>query len=262
VSAARTRAALVTGGSSGIGLALALALAEDGYGVTVAGRDAGRLAAAADAARARGLELLPVPADVSREDDVRALVAAHCERHGRLDVLVNSAGGGGGGTGVDALPTELLDTNLAVNLRAPFLTTRECLPLLLTAGAEHGKALLVNVSSVAARLGPPTMSAYAAAKAGVLSLTASTRAQVRGRGVQVTALVPGFTATPMTAWTEGLGLPPGDLIQPSDLVLALRFLLATSASCEVPEIDFASPAADAFLAGAAFREAGGFGAAG
>jgi hypothetical protein len=61
--------------------------------------------------------------------------------------------------------------------------------------------------------------------------------------------------------TERLGLPQGDLIQPSDLVLTLRFLLSTSAGCEVPEIDFASPAANAFLAGAAFREAG-FGAAG
>ena len=85
------RAALVTGGSSGIGLAIARALGEDGYGVTVSARRAEKLHAAATELREAGIEVEPVPANMASEADITALVGRHRERFGRLDVLVNNA---------------------------------------------------------------------------------------------------------------------------------------------------------------------------
>ena len=122
-----TRAALITGGSSGIGLAIARALGEDGYGVTVSARRPDKLEAAAEELRGAGIEVEAVPANMAEEEDISALVAAHRERFGRLDVLVNNAGVGIGGAVADA-ETKKLDMQLDVNLRAVYLTTRECLP--------------------------------------------------------------------------------------------------------------------------------------
>ena len=238
------RAGLVTGGSSGIGKALARALAQEGYAVTIAARDEARLAKAADELRAEGVEVEAVPTDLADEQAIEALVHAHERAHGRMDVLVNSAADGTAGLSIADLPTDVLDRNLDVNLRALFLTLRASLPMLRQAGAEHGKALVVNVSSMAAKGGAPGLSFYAAAKAGVNALTESAQLELRDAGVQLTILTPGFTATPMSAWVQGAGVAPEEMVQPSDLGEALRFLLRTSTTCLVREIELVPRAQD------------------
>jgi NAD(P)-dependent dehydrogenase (short-subunit alcohol dehydrogenase family) len=137
------------------------------------------------------------------------------------------------------LSTEMLDRHLDVDLRAMFLTIRASLAMLSAAGEEHGKALVVNVSSLAAKGGTPGMTFYAAAKAGVNALTESAQAEARSAGIQFTIFTPGFTATPMAAWTREAGVAPEEMVQPSDLGEGLRFLLRTSPACLVREIEFA-----------------------
>jgi NAD(P)-dependent dehydrogenase (short-subunit alcohol dehydrogenase family) len=238
------RAGLVTGGSSGIGKALARALAQEGYAVTIAARDERKLAKAADELRAEGVEVEAVPTDLADEQAIEGLVHAHERAHGRMDVLVNSAADGTAGLRIADLPTDVLDRNLDVNLRALFLTLRASLPMLRQAGAEHGKALVVNVSSMAAKGGAPGLSFYAAAKAGVNALTESAQLELRDAGVQLTILTPGFTATPMSAWAQSAGVAPEEMVQPSDLGEALRFLLRTSTTCLVREIELVPRAQD------------------
>jgi NAD(P)-dependent dehydrogenase (short-subunit alcohol dehydrogenase family) len=238
------RAGLVTGGSSGIGKALARALGAEGYAVTIAGRDGDKLASAADELRADDIEVEPVQADLADEDAIRALVERHRAAHGRMDALVNSAADGTSGLTVDDLPTDVLDHNLDVNLRALFLTLRESLPMLRAAGAEHSKALVVNVSSMAAKGGAPGLSFYAAAKAGVNALTESAQRELRDAGIQLTILSPGFTNTPMASWSRQAGVAPDEMLQPSDLGEALRFLLRTSTTCLVREIELVPRAQD------------------
>jgi NAD(P)-dependent dehydrogenase (short-subunit alcohol dehydrogenase family) len=232
------RAALVTGGSSGIGKALARALAEEGHDVTIAGRDQARLDDAAGELRGLGQAVATVSVDVADEAAIAQLLAAHERAYGRLDVLVNAAADASGGVPLAQMPTEVLDRHLDVDLRAMFLTIRAALPLLTQAGAEHGKALVVNVSSMAAKGGTPGMSFYAAAKAGVNALTESAQAEARDAGIQFTIFTPGFTNTPMATWTRAAGVEPGEMVQPEDLAEGLRFLLRTSPTCLVREVEF------------------------
>jgi 3-oxoacyl-[acyl-carrier protein] reductase len=239
-----TRAGLVTGGSSGIGKALARALGEEGYAVTIAGRDEDKLVKAADELRAGGIVVEAVSTDLADERAIEALVEAHGRAYGRMDVLVNSAADGTSGLRLAELPTDVLDHNLDVNLRALFLTLRASLPMLERAGAEHGKALVVNVSSMAAKSGAPGLSFYAAAKGGVNALTQSAQLELRDAGIQLTILSPGFTATPMSSWAQQAGVEPEEMVQPSDLGEALRFLLRTSTTCLVREIELVPRAQD------------------
>src|SRR6266508_1490196 len=165
------RAALITGGSSGIGQAIARALGEGGYGITVSARKPDKLEAAADDPRnGGGEELNAVPANMAEEEDIKRLAASHRERFGRLDVLVNNAGIGIGGPIAEA-ETKRLDLQLDVNLRGVYLMTRECIPMLKEAGAEHGKALIVNTASIAGKMGQGWLAAYSATKFGVVGLS-------------------------------------------------------------------------------------------
>jgi NAD(P)-dependent dehydrogenase (short-subunit alcohol dehydrogenase family) len=231
-----TPAALVTGSSSGIGLAIAAALAEEGYALTICARDRGRLAAAVAGLRGAGACVEGVVADVSREEEVIELFSRHRFAHGRLDLLVNNAG-------VlivsplDRLRAEDLDTQLAVNLRAMILTTREALPMLREVAAEGGDALIVNVASRAGTIGHPQAPVYAAAKAAVINFTESTHCDAGPDGVYCTALVPGYVNTTMTDRVRDT-VTADDMIQPSDIGEAIRFLLRTSPGCHVPEIPF------------------------
>ena len=234
------RAALITGGSSGIGLAIAKALGEDGYGVTISARKPDKLEAAAEGLRGEGLEeLQAVPANMSEEDEIKALAEKHRERFGRCDVLVNNAGIGIGGAIADA-ETKKLDLQLDVNLRAVYLMTRECIPMLKEAGAEHGKALIANTASIAGKFGQGWLAAYSATKFGVVGLSQAMHRELSNDGIQATALCPGFVDTNMTEWVRG-EVSQDDMIQPEDIAEAIRYLLRTSPACIVPEIQFIRP---------------------
>ena len=233
------RAALITGGSSGIGLAIARALGEDGYRLTISARRPDKLEAAADGLRDEGLDVHPVPANMADEEEIRNLVAAHRERTGRLDVLVNNAGIGIGGAVAEA-ETKKLDLQLNVNLRAVYLLAREAIPMLKEAGGEHGKALMVYTASYAGKHGQGWLAAYSATKFGVVGLSQALHKELSQDGVQVTALCPGFVATPMTDWVEGQ-VPKDEMIQPEDIAEGIRFLLRTSRHCVVPELQFVRP---------------------
>jgi NAD(P)-dependent dehydrogenase (short-subunit alcohol dehydrogenase family) len=232
------RAALITGGSSGIGLAIARALGSDGYALTVSARRPDKLEEAVKGLVEAGIEAHAVPANMTHEEEVAALARAHSDRFGRLDVLVNNAGVGIGGP-IEEHETKKLDIQIGANLRGVYLMTRECIPLLKQAGAEHGKALIVNVASIAGKVGQPWLAAYSATKAAVVGLSQAAHGELSGSGIQVTAFCPAFVATPMTDWVDGV--PKEEMIQPEDIAEGVRFLLRTSPHCVVPEIQFIRP---------------------
>jgi NAD(P)-dependent dehydrogenase (short-subunit alcohol dehydrogenase family) len=233
------RAALITGASSGIGLAIARTLGEAEYALTVSARRPEKLESAAAELREAGFEVQSVAANMADEDDLVGVFAKHREAYGRLDVLVNNAGVGIGAP-MEEIQTKFLDMQLAVNLRALIIGTREGLPMLREAGAEHGKALIVNTASIAGKGGQAWLSVYAATKGAVINFTQSTQREAGGAGIQCTALAPGFVDTAMTDFAKGQ-VPAEEMIRPEDIGEAVRFLLRTSPNCHVPEIVFTRP---------------------
>jgi NAD(P)-dependent dehydrogenase (short-subunit alcohol dehydrogenase family) len=226
------RAALVTGGSGGLGLALARVLSSEGYAVTIGARRADGLALAIEALQADGGEAHAVVGDLSEEAGVRSLLAAHRERYGRLDVLVNNVGTGFGQP-VDEITTRRLDLQLALNLRTAILCYREAVGLLLEAGAEHRGAWVVNVCSRAAIAPQPWLSVYSATKAGLVGFSAAMNAELSPRGVRSCAICPGTVATSLTAGGQA---DAERLITAGDVAEVLRLLLRLSAECLLPEV--------------------------
>jgi NAD(P)-dependent dehydrogenase (short-subunit alcohol dehydrogenase family) len=233
------RAALITGGSSGIGLAIARMLGEEDYGVTISARRPEKLEAAAKELAGEGLDVHHVAAQMTDESEIEALFAAHRERFGRLDVLVNNAGVGIG-EAMDSITAKKMDIQLGANLRGLILATREGLPMLREAGAEHGKALVVNMASIAGKKGQGWLSVYSATKAGVVGFSQATQKECEHDGIQVTALCPGFVDTPMTEFVRE-HVKQEEMIRPEDIAEAVRFALRTSRYCLVPEIVFMRP---------------------
>jgi NAD(P)-dependent dehydrogenase (short-subunit alcohol dehydrogenase family) len=233
------RAAIVTGASSGIGLAIARMLGEQGYAVTAAARRPDKLADAAQQLRDEGMEVEEVAGNMADEGDIQRVVAAHKERFGRLDVLVNNAGVGVGAT-FDAHATKRVDLQLAVNLRAIVLFYRECAELLKAAGAEHRNAIVVNLSSISGKSGQPWLSVYSATKAGVIGYTQAMNKELNASGIKSVALCPGFVETPMTEFVRE-HVAAEDMIRVEDIAEAVRFVLKTSPNCVVPEIVFQRP---------------------
>ena len=214
--------ALVTGGSSGIGLAIAAMLAEEGYTLTLASRKLEKL----EAARER-LAAQIVQADVSKEDDCERLVGEHVAHHGGIDVLVNSAGIGIAGTTADAT-TKAWDVQNAVNLRGAFLVTRAALPHL-----RGTKGYVVNLASIAGTIPTPGLAVYGATKAALIALTRTLSREEEDNGVRFTALCPAFVDTPMADWT---GLGSDEMITPGDCAEIVRALLRLSAAARVPVV--------------------------
>ena len=168
-----------------------------------------------------------VAADVSREEDCERLVATHRERFDGLDVLVNSAGIGIGGT-IEQLSTKHFDLQLAVNLRGLFLVTKLCLPLL-----KESRGWIVNLASIAGTIPTPGLPAYGASKAAVISLTRTLNAELDGDGVRAVAICPGFVDTPMASWTD---IPTDEMIRPEDCAELVRFLLRLSPHARIPQV--------------------------
>jgi NAD(P)-dependent dehydrogenase (short-subunit alcohol dehydrogenase family) len=232
------RAALVTGASGGIGSALATALAAEGFDVTLSGRDRDRLEKRATALSAGpGVSIRVHPADLRDAEEIGVLAAAHSEAFGRLDVLVNCAGGGILAP-LDKIESRHVDTQLDLNVRAAILLFRACLPMLRVAVAEAGRAHVVNVSSTAGKRGQPGLLVYSAAKFGLVGFTEACNRDYGAEGIRSTVFCPGLVDTPLAA---AYGVPPEKMVRPQDLAEALRFLLRLSDACLVPELSFLAP---------------------
>ena len=214
--------ALVTGGSSGIGLAIARMLRDEGYDLTLASRTKEKI----DAAAAE-LGAIAIAANMGDEEDCIRVVAEHRDRFGGLDVLVNSAGIGIAGT-VESLQTKHIDLQLGINLRGLLLVTREAIPLL-----KETKGWVVNLASIAGTTPTPGLTVYGATKAAVIALTRSLNAELDGDGIRAIALCPGFVDTPMAQWS---GLAGDEMIQPEDCAEVVRMCLRLSPRARVPQV--------------------------
>ena len=195
------KSALVTGGSSGIGLAIARALRTDGYELTLAARRPEPLEAAA-----AELDALAVPANLGDADECVRVVAAHAERHGGMDVLVNCAGIGIGGSFAEQ-ETKKIDLQLDVNLRATLMITRESLPLL-----RETRGQIITLASIAGTIPTPGSPSTARRRLPLITWTSSLNREEAEHGIRATAISPGFVATRMTEWT---GLPDEEQIRPT-----------------------------------------------
>jgi len=216
------KSALVTGGSAGIGLALAGMLREDGYELTLVARRPEPLATAAD-----GLGAHAVAANLGDADACVHVVAAHIERFGGLDVLVNSAGIGIGGQFADQ-ETKAIALQLDVNLRATLIVTREALPHL-----RKTRGHIVNLASIAGTIPTPGLAVYGATKAAVIAFTNSLNREEAGHGIRATAICPAFVATKMTDWT---GISGEEMIQVEDVAELVRTILHLSPRARVPQV--------------------------
>jgi NAD(P)-dependent dehydrogenase (short-subunit alcohol dehydrogenase family) len=228
---AAARAAIVTGASSGIGLAIAKMLGEEGYALTVAARRAEKLQASVEGLQAEGIELQSFAVNVADESEIKKVVDAHRERYGRLDVLVNNAGVGIGAT-LGELQTKHLDMQLDINLRSIMLFYRECLSMLKEAGAEHHNALVVNTSSISGKRGEGWLAVYSATKHGVVGWTQAMNKELGGEGIKSTALCPAFVDTPMTDFVKE-HVPAHEMIRPVDIAESVRYLIKVSPACVI-----------------------------
>lgn len=196
-----SRVAIVTGGASGIGLAIAERLAGDGNAVAVLDRDAGGARAAAEAIEATGGTAVGVAVDVTDRSGVEAGVAEVKERLGRPTILVNNAG-------LDwfepflSITPENWNRVLEVNLTGTF----HCCQVVIPEMIEEGWGRIVNISSSSAQGGQPLMAPYVSAKSGVIGLTKSLALEFGPQGITVNTIPPGFIDTPMLRASDAKGL--------------------------------------------------------
>jgi NAD(P)-dependent dehydrogenase (short-subunit alcohol dehydrogenase family) len=220
------KVAVVTGASSGLGVAFASALADAGADLVVAARRAGRLEETKRLVEERGRRALAVTADVGRPEDAQAVIEAAMSEFGRVDVLVNNAGKGTAVPSTRETP-EQFRAVIDVNLNGCYWMAQACGRVM-----QPGSAI-VNVASVAALTsGGLPQAAYSASKAGLIGLTRDLAVQWTGRkGIRVTALAPGYFPSEMTdqfpdGYLEGQlpRVPAGRIGDPAELAAALLFL--------------------------------------
>ena len=233
----REKVALITGGSSGIGLATAKLFADEGAKVMIAARDTDRSAAALRSIGTDHDRGRYVACDVHLEDDCRRAVDATSEAFGRLDVLVNNAGVIYRGRDVMLTTIEEWENTFAVNVRGAFLMSKYALPEIIRAGG----GCIVNVASYFGLVGGTGLAAYCASKGALVQLTRAMALDHASEGVRVNCVCPGSVQTPMInrAWTEyGDGAPEawaakhplGRIAQPEEVAQAILYLASSASS--------------------------------
>jgi len=220
------RVAIVTGASSGLGVAFAKALAEAGADVVLAARRAERLEETRALVEAAGRRAVTVPADVSRPEEASRVVEAAIDELGRVDVLVNNAGKGTAVPASRETPDQFREV-IDINLSGCYWMAQACGRVM-----EPGSAI-VNIASIAALTsGGLPQAAYSASKAGLIGLTRDLAVQWTGRkGIRVAAIAPGFFASEMTdQFPDGYletvlpRVPAGRIGDAEELAAALVFL--------------------------------------
>jgi NAD(P)-dependent dehydrogenase (short-subunit alcohol dehydrogenase family) len=225
------RVAIVTGASSGLGVAFAEALADAGAHLVLAARRADRLEQTAQRVTDRGRRAITVAADVSRPEDAKSVVDAALAEFGKVDVLVNNAGKGTAVPATRETPEQFREV-IDINLNGCYWMAQECARVM-----QPGSAI-VNVASVAALTsGGLPQAAYSSSKAGLIGLTRDLAVQWTGRkGIRVNALAPGYFPSEMTdQFPDGYiesqlpRIPAGRPGDPDELAAAVVFLASPAA---------------------------------
>lgn len=228
----RNQVAIITGGSSGIGLAIARVLAAEGMAVAIAARGTERLERAAaelkSAAGRSGGKVLAVPTDVSVAAQVQTLADRTLASFGRIDLLVNNAGTYREGDIVDLTEAEW-EMVQSVNLKGAFLCTKAVLPAM----KRQRSGYVVNISSVSGKTGFGGSSAYSASKFGMIGMTQSLLEEAVGDNIRATAICPGYVDTPMVA---GVSVPGSEMIPPEDIAGLVVMLLRLAPQTVIREI--------------------------
>jgi NAD(P)-dependent dehydrogenase (short-subunit alcohol dehydrogenase family) len=220
--------AIVTGGGGGIGGAIVQRFAREGAKVAVADIDGEAAQACVAAATSSGTDAIPIVADVTKKQSVDDMIKTTLDRWGRIDILVNVAGGADRKVVVD-MTAEDWDKIIDMNLKSTFLCSQAVLPTMLK--SKYGK--IVNISSIYGFTGNATRSSYAAAKAGVAVFTKSLALEVVKEGINVNAVAPGRVETPRVrghysdeAWAAAEAqIPMGHAGKPENIASAAIFLV-------------------------------------
>lgn len=228
----RPRVALITGGGSGIGLAVTRALLERGWRTAICGRNPAKLSRAVDELNGQNADwaerLSASTVDVSNMADIQSWIAAAGDRFGPPDLLVNNAGIGASGE-IATFAEDQWDRLMDINLKGVFLCTREVLPRMRSAGGGW----IINIASVSGKRGMPEVSAYCASKFGVVGFTESLAREEANNNIRATSICPGYVATPMVA---DASVPADDMIQPEDIAATVLYLLDLGPKTVIREI--------------------------
>jgi short-subunit dehydrogenase len=234
-----TRSAIVTGASGGIGRAIVEVMREEGFAVTMVGRDADKLRAVAEVGSGIvGPQPRWLSGSIAEEGFLDEVVKHHAEEFGSLDLLVNNAGIAETRP-VGEQTAAFVDAHLSVNIRAVILLTDKCLPLLRNAVGVRGSAQVVNTASNAGKRGEASLATYSATKAAVIGFTEALHDELAGEGIKATAICPGLVDTPMADPYRTGGA--NEMISPRDVAETVRLTTRLSRACIIPEIVLLRP---------------------
>ncbi len=225
------KTAIVTGAGKGIGKAISLSLAGAGSQVALAARTSKDLDAVREKIESAGGTAFSVPTDITKEEDVKALVRATVERFGRLDMVVNNAGVAIPGA-LEKTPAADWDRSMAVNARGPFMLCRESIPEL----RKSGGGFIVNIVSVVGVKGYVNQGAYTASKHALMGMTKVLAQELQDDCIRVHAICSGGVATEMVSSMRP-DLDLSVLMQPDEIADIVMFLVTREGNAVIDSIN-------------------------